>query len=172
MTPLVFAAPIILAAAILNRVRGGGFFGDRLPGHPRFYVAAAMGLLTPPSLPWQYMPIVAGCFLFWSWLPWGRWFDLGRLNPEILNGIRERTWFERAIEGVVGRSDHVCFAVRNLIAIIPAAIFISPIFMFLPAVQSAAYEIGWRYAPDRPIEIGELITGAAWGLLLVAVALL
>lgn len=172
MTSLLIAPAIILAAAVLNRVRGGGFFGGRLPGHPRFYVAPAMGGLAWLVLSWPMAIVFAACFLAWSWLPWGRWFDLGRLNPEILDGVRERTWFERAIEGVVGRSDHVCFAVRNLIAIVPAAILVSPIFMFLPAAQSAAYEIGWRYAPERPIEIGELLTGAVWGLLLVAAALL
>lgn len=168
MTPLVLAPAIILAAAILNRVRGGGFLGDRLPGHPRFYVAPAIGLIGWSVLPWPTAAALAASFLVWSWLPWGRWFDLNRLNPDFVDGIRPITTFERVVNRIADDDDQAAFFLRNTIASLPAVAFVSPFFVLLPVAQSAAYEAGWRYHPAAPILIGELLTGAVWGVLIVA----
>jgi hypothetical protein len=72
-------------------------------------------------------------------------------------------WFEAAVSKVSFGSDHVAFTLRNLICLIPAAILISPFFLLLSLVQTAAYEAGWRMTPASPIRTGELLTGAAWG---------
>ncbi len=155
----MFEAVLIPLMALINRARGGGLYADRLPGHPRFYMAAATGLVTFPFIgPWD-AAVVAACWLVWAFLPWGRWYDLDRLADDYVQ--RKPNDFEILINRLP--NDHVRFTVRNLIALIPAAVMISPLMLLLSPVQTAAYEFGWRTTPKTPTVTGEWITGAAWG---------
>lgn len=148
--------------AILNRVRGGGFGGHNLPGHPRFYVSAAIAGWAFLFVSWPKALAFGICYLLWSMLPWGRWYDLGRLPSDFIK--REPDWFEKLINKVTD-NDHVAFTIRNTIAILPAIIFISPWFAILPVAQTACYELGWRFRSNEPIQAAEIATGAVWGLL-------
>jgi hypothetical protein len=145
------------AMAAINRFRGGGLWADRLPGHPRFYAAALVAAVSFLAVGPLDAAIVAGCFLAWSLLPWGRWYSLGR---GVVPG-REPSDFEI----IIGRlpNDYARFTMRNAVGLIPAVAFINPLFLLLALVQTAAYEAGWRLSPATPIRTAELLTGAAWG---------
>jgi len=163
---LVLAFMVLLA--ILNRVRGGGFGGDRLPGHPRYYVAVAVGAASCVFLAWPDAVGVGLSYLVWSLLPWGRWADLGRLHPDHIDEIRASSGFEI----LVGRlpNDHVRFTARNLVGLVPAVLLIHPAFALLSLAQTAAYELGWDIAPQRSFEPQELLTGALWAAFIVVLA--
>lgn len=152
-------AALALACAVLNRFRGGGLYAEHLPGHPRFYVSAAIGIMCWLVFGWMTALAVAASYLAWSFLPWGRWYDLGRLPDDFV--ARKPNDFEI----LIGRlpNDHVRFTVRNLIALLPAAVLMSPLMLLLAPAQTAAYEIGWRTTPRVPTVTGEWITGAMWG---------
>ena len=168
MIDIGLALAFVVLLAILNRVRGGGFGGDRLPGHPRYYVAAAVGAASCIFIPWAEAVLVALCYLAWSLLPWGRWADLGRLHPDYVDEIRKPSGFEV----LVGRlpNDHVRFTARNAVALVPAVVLIHPAFCLLALAQTAAYELGWDMAPQRSYEPQELLTGALWAAFIVILA--
>jgi hypothetical protein len=115
-------------------------------------------------LNWYQAIIFGVCFLIWSFLPWGRWYDLGRLPDNFIH--REPTWFEKQISKI-SSNDHIAFTIRNSIAIIPAVVLVSPWFAFLPLLQLACYELAWRFRPKEPIMYAEIGTGAVWGGLFV-----
>lgn len=153
-------AILIPALSAINRFRGGGLYADRLPGHPRLYAAALVAAVSFFAVGPFDAALVGLCFLAWSWLPWGRWFDLGRMPDNYVE--RKPNDFEILINRLP--NDHVRFTVRNLIGLIPAAALISPLFLLLAPAQTAAYEAGWRITPKAPTVTGEWLTGALWGL--------
>lgn len=159
MFDAILLAALAAACAVINRFRGGGLYADRLPGHPRFYAAVAVALVTMLVADPFQAAIVGGCYLAWAILPHGRWYDLDRLPDDFV--ARRPNDFEI----LIGRlpNDHIRFTVRNLIALIPAAFLISPLMLLLAPAQTAAYEIGWRTTPRVPTVTGEWITGALWG---------
>lgn len=154
--------------AAINHARGGGLWADRLPGHPRYYAAAAVALLTLVTASPVVAIKVGVCFLLWSWLPWGRWYDLGRITDDW--PARPPNRFERVVTDFARGNDHIAFLARNAIGLLPAAILVSPLFMFLSFVQVAAYEAGWRLTPKTPIRTGELLTGFGWGVMIAVAA--
>lgn len=158
----MFDLLLVPAMALVNRARGGGLYADRLPGHPRYYMAVLVAALTFPFIGPIDAVAVAISWLAWAMLPWGRWFDLDRMPPDAV----QRT--PNAFENLINRlpNDHVRFTARNLIALIPASVLISPLMLALALVQTAAYEFGWRTTPKTPTVTGEWITGAAWGAFL------
>lgn len=153
-----FLIPLI---SILNRVRGGGFYADKLPGHPRFYVTVVIGLLCWPLYGWKMALYIAVSYLAWSLLPWGSWYGLGRFDHE------DESMFEKAITRMSFGNDHLAFAIRNVISLVPAAILINPWMFVLSPIQTMLYELSWIKRPATPITPAELLTGAAWGWLIV-----
>jgi len=162
--PLFFGA----VCAIINHARGGGFGAEHLPSHPRYYAAAAVALLTLLTASPVTALTVGICFLAWAWLPWGEWYDLGRLPDRW--PARTPNRFERTLTDFARGNDHIAFLVRNAIGLVPATLLVSPLFLLLAFVQVAAYEIGWRVTPKTPIRTGELLTGAAWGAMIAVAA--
>lgn len=160
---------MIAGAAVLNRVRGGGFGASALPGHPRFYVAPAMGLLSLLVLSPIAAAALAVAYLAWAWLPWGRWYDLGRMHTE---PDRPLSFFEKLITVAGLGNDHFCFTLRNVTGVALAAFLLSPWAFALAPLQTAAYEAGWRFWPRAPIALGELLTGCAWGAFIAALGLI
>lgn len=148
---------LISALATINRFRGGGLYADRLPGHPRFYASVLVAAVVFPVVGWLNALLVGSCFLLWSWLPWGEWYDLGRIPGEPSGS----NTFERILNILPG--DHLRFTVRNAIGLIPAIVFLHPLFLLLAPAQTIAYEAGWRVTPRTPTVTGEWITGALWG---------
>lgn len=160
------SALVLIVASILNAARGGRYAViSQLPGHTRLWASLGFGLL---ALAWTLDPLKsltwAGCYLFWAFLPWGRWFDLGH-SPTLPD--RPASWFEKAIEKVAGDDDHLAFALRNAVGLIPAAVLISPFIFALVAWQHASYAFAWFIAYRRAIEVAEYLTGLAWGAALV-----
>lgn len=156
---------MMVGVAFTNRMRGGGCpFISRLPGHPRFYAAGIVGAL---SMWWGLVAaLTAGaCFLAWSALPWGRWYDLGALEG---HPNRPMSPFEALLERLTGEEDALTFTLRNLLALVPAAVLISPLFLTLALFQTAAYGVGWKMAPAAPIRLAEYLTGTLWGVFLWA----
>lgn len=160
-------ALFVAALAVLNRVRGGGFGAEHLPGHPRFYVAPAVALLSLLVVPWPAAILAGVCYLAWSMLPWGRWFDLGRLATD---PPRRPSQFENGIE-LLFDTDLQRFTARNLVAFLPAAILLTPFAAPAAFVQTLLYEVAWRLSPSAPIRLAEILTGALWGVLILMVNL-
>ena len=70
---------IIIAFTLFNRIRGGGLGADRLPGHPRYYVAPVIfGLAWWWLGDWQRAAWFSGVWLAWSLQAWGDIYMLGR----------------------------------------------------------------------------------------------
>ena len=118
---------IIPLYGILNRVRGGGFYGHLLPGHPRVWISVFTICLSLFFLPIYQAAFLGACFFLWSLLPWGRWYSLGNM-PREASGNPD--FFEKIIEKSVDSlttnrelSDNICFFIRNLICLIPLLIF-------------------------------------------------
>lgn len=156
-------AALVAACAALNRFRGGGLGADRLPGHPRFYVSAAIGLLTFALLGGPLAAAAAAAsYLCWSILPHGRWYDLGRLPDDFV--ARKPNDFEILINRLP--NDHVRFTARNTLGLLPGAALLSPFLLVLAPLQTLAYEFGWRVTPRVPTVTGEWITGGLWGAFL------
>lgn len=152
----------VICCAILNRIRGGGLGGDKLPGHARFWVAPVFGLVAGAH-GLAYIPIVAVGYLFWAWLPWGRWYDLGRL-PEGYPDTRPLSGFEQVVQKLP--NDYLRFTFRNGWGLIPLNM-INPFFILMAPIMTVLYEISWRVRPKEPISLAEYLTGALWGIFLV-----
>lgn len=67
----LLACGLVVACALLNRVRGGGLGGDKLPGRALLWVAPAVGLLAWAVQPWPIALAFAAGFLFWGIWSWG-----------------------------------------------------------------------------------------------------
>ena len=150
------------ALAFINRVRGGGCkFFNEFPLHTRVWASLMVFIVLVPMTTLVTAAALAGAWFIWALLPWGRWYDLGRManDPE-----RKNTWLEAQLSKV--GNDHVAFTLRNVIALVPAAI-ISPYFMILAFLQTLIYEAAWTFWPSNPIRMAEYIMGAAWGLAFV-----
>lgn len=160
---MVLAGLFVIFVGALNRARGGGFGASALPGHPRLWVSTLLGLAVAALIDPSTGAAVAASYLMWAWLPWGRWFDLGR-SPK--DPARSPSAFERAIEELFP-GDHIRFTVRNLIALMPAAILLGWWFLLIAPAQTLAYEAGWRVRPANPIGPAEIATGMLWGCALL-----
>ncbi len=164
----------LITMAWLNTVRGGHFGGAWLrtavPGHPRLWVSVAVGAASTPF----YGPlwgILAGVtYLLSVWLPWGLWYDLGRLPTGYgLPPSRLEELFEKTINRITP-NDHIAFGVRNFISYIPMAIAFGWVILLLAPMQVVAYEVGWRFTPNSAIRTGEIITGYLIGAMLLGVS--
>lgn len=165
-------AAIIFAAALLNRVRGGGFGGQYLPGRALFWVAPAIAALAGAVNPWPVAVAFGLGYLAWGMPSWGHILArLGGYRPD-----REASWLERTFEGIWPR----------------LAVFLRMMFV-LPGIAAIAWLIGgWWFllaAPAfaaaatliyaalfRPIGPhdwmrAEVATGGLWGLLILSAAL-
>lgn len=155
---------LVVLIAVLNHMRGGGFGASILPGHPRFYAAPVVAFISFPFVGPLDAFFVGISYLIWSLAPWGRFYDLGRLQPSY--SPTEEGWFEAGILKLAG-NDHIAFTLRNAICLLPAALLMGPSVMLLAPLITVAYEIGWRITPTAPIRTGELITGALWGAAII-----
>lgn len=172
---------IILLCGVLNRVRGGGFGGDKLPGRALLWVSAAIGLLS-----WSIYPepvTVAGLtagwfvgaafglgFLFWGLWPWGHIFAaLGGFAPD-----RAPSRLEVVLLKLPG---HLLPAFVRMLFVLPCAAAVGwllddPSYLALGAAFAAASTAAYRLFLRRPDPMdwmrSEIATGALWGLLILA----
>ena len=155
-------ALLIPALAVLNRVRGGGFWADRLPGHPRFYVAPAIAVLCLPVMPWLKAVEAGACYLVWSFLPWGHLMCLGKFIPP-----RPMSPIESSCLEVVKGDYLVALMLLHLIGLLPMAFLVSPLAFLAPIPIGLSYALGWSVTPATAIRTAEILVGAVWGVLLL-----
>ena len=166
---MIFAL-ILLCAAVLNHIRGGGglfrisWLIDKVPGRPLYWVSLLIGLLALPVMPWQYATAFGVGYLIWGSAEWGRWFSLGHM-PRGANG-KPPSWFAVLIEDVAGPNDYVAFTLRNVLMLLPLSL-IFPVMLAFGPLQTGAYAMGWRLAPDNGIGVSELLTGSLWGVAII-----
>lgn len=153
---------LIPVCAVLNRFRGGGFWADRLPGHPRFYVAPLMGLvawLAGHDPLWS--TLFAAAWLAWCWLPWGQLMCLDRFVPD-----RKISPIETELLKVASGNIWLALGLRHALGLVPMTI-LAPGALLMPPLIVAFYEASWRWSPrQHVIAVPELLTGAAFGVLL------
>lgn len=171
MDPLDLVLVPLLAA--LNRVRGGGFYADRLPGHPRFYVAPLVALLALDVVPAREAIGFGVAYLMWCWPPWGFLMCLGNWTPE----GRPISWIEEELLRFTRGRFGPALMLRHMLGVWPGFVAVfyldGPIWLPVSAVLFGAlvwafYAAAWRWRPSAPIEAAELATGALWGALLVS----
>lgn len=165
---VILAIAAVVACAVLNRVRGTDVLHDKLhlPGHGRLYVSPAIGgVAYAVGVAPLYAAGFAVAYFVWSWFAWGRWFDLGRLEDGFAREGKKPDPLERAIAAVSFGSDYVALFLRHCLAL-PVAYLSWPYGLAFPFVAVAAYEVGWRVTPKKPIRTAEVLVGAAWGALI------
>lgn len=154
---------LIPVFSILNAYRGGGFFAEQsrkiVKIHPRFQVTIVIFLILY-FISSTYMAFAfAISYLLSNLTSWGRWYDLDRMPEEPKRG----SFLEKYIDMLP--NDHYRFFVRHLIWIMPAVILISPLFLAMPFIIVACYEVAWRkYGNYDAIRPAEAAVGAFWGL--------
>lgn len=170
MTNALIACGLVIACALLNRVRGGGFCGDRLPGRAVFWVAPAVGVLALPVSPWPVALAWSVGFLLWGLPAWG--FTLSRLGGYVPD--RQPDAFEAALSGL---PPIVAVALRMAL-VAPAIVAVSWLIgdwrflLALPAFVAAVttiYAVLFRTLGSHDWQRAELATGACWGVM-IAVA--
>jgi len=164
MTALAF----IVIMALLNRVRGGGFGGASLPGHPRWWVTVGVLWTALWVLPVPQAFVFAVGYLLWCLPPWGHLIGLGRYAPDRPASRLEAILLKMALGCVYGALWLRHWLILPMVLAItqtPSAAFLAPaIAMFIVL----AYEAGWRLTPAAPIRTAEILTGVILGLLLLA----
>jgi hypothetical protein len=169
---IVFAC-IIIACALLNRVRGGGFGGQYLPGRALLWVAPAVAALAWTIHSWPVALAFGLGYLAWGLPSWGHTLArLGGYTPG-----REASWLERTFEGIWPR---VAVSIRMMFVLpgVAAVAWLIGDWRFLaaaPAFAAAAtavYVILFRPIGSHDWMRAEIATGALWGLLLTTPAFL
>ena len=112
---MVLAGLFVIFVGALNRARGGGLGASALPGHPRLWVSTLLGLAVAALIDPSTGAAVAASYLMWAWLPWGRWFDLGR-SPK--DPARSPSALTRAIDSCI---EYALFTRRTPLSVLCAA---------------------------------------------------
>jgi hypothetical protein len=155
---------LIPAMAIVNRFRGGGFYADRLPGHPRYYVAVALA----GALMWMTQSMALGAlmavsYLVWAIPPWGHLMCLGHWTPDRPISVLEAQLLRLAQGNIL-----VALALRHVVFLVPIALVLHLWWPpLLGLAMAGGYWLGWRLSPMKAIMIGELVAGALWGVILL-----
>ena len=156
---------IIPIFAALNRVRGGGFYGDLLPSRALFWVAPVITLFALAMLPWQDALIFGAGYLAWAFYAWGRWFDLNNM-PELERPIKP---LERRIEAISSGNDYIAFSIRMAFAAPFLAYFSIGLAVVFPFICTTLYAAAWRLWKQDPIPKAEMMVGALWGVILISI---
>jgi len=191
-------ALLIVLLSALNRVRGNDEWMRKtrvhpqqemgpkwLPGRPLFYVAPVYAALSNAVLPSAWAAAAFGlAYLIWGTPGWGRWFDLGRMPKDFNREGIEPSPLEVFINMISFGSDHVALFFRHFLMIVPGLLILGyslnqvnlvAISVLFGAWVVLSYEIGWQVQENvnkriNPILIGELLTGAVWGAMLLGIA--
>jgi hypothetical protein len=166
----LLACGLAVACALLNRVRGGGLYGDLLPGRALLWVTPAIGLVAWVFNPWPIAIAFAGGYLLWGLPGWS--YLLCRIAG--IAPPRSASTLEAACcvaPGVIAP-----FFVRMLF-VLPGVIAVAwllgnwwfvlaaPAFA---AAATAAYALLFRPIGMLDWPRAEFATGALWGLLILS----
>lgn len=167
----------------LNRIRGGGWWADKLPGRPLFWI---LPIILATAI--FFKGIIAGTIFaaiygIWATPAWGRWYTLGRIAP-----VDTPSLFEKIVEFIPGLVwkpstywfDSVSFIIRNIITLLPALLLyfvgfklniLLSIIFGISLLIVILYDIAWAiYDKNKnlfSIEVAELAVGALWALILI-----
>ncbi len=167
----MLAVFIIIAAAFLNRVRGGGFGGDKLPGRALFWVAPAMGALALTVAPWPVALALALGYAFWGLFSWGHILAaLGGVTPGRA-ATRLESWllvlgpvpacYIRMLFVLPGIAA-IALLKDQLLLVLAAPLFAALAVMICHALLDRLRPMDWMRA-----EIG---IGTLWGLVIILIA--
>ncbi len=163
---------VIVSCAVLNRVRGGGFYGDKLPGRAVLWVSVAIGVIAYLVHPqdWRIGAAFGAGFLFWGLWSWGYAFaGLGGHNPERSPSVLENflMLFGASVVQTFVRHMFVIVAVGAVAWLIGSWWFLitAPIFA---AVATAFYTLLFRPLGNLDWMRAEIATGALWGALILS----
>lgn len=176
----------LLATPIINRFRGGGFGGElfdeetgKLPGRPLYPASVAIGLLAFWQINWVAGIIFGVGYLLWGTPAWGYLITLGYKNlNRTLEGV------EKWLVGISQDKYKLALMLRHLLFVAPTVVALGffvtgweVLFFALPfsILATAGYITGWEnsfFAKYNPVMLGELVTGLAWGLLIIVTGLL
>lgn len=159
---------IILAFAVLNRIRGGGLGAEHLPGHPRFWVLpVVLGLAYWHLGAVEQAVWFAAAWLLWSTQPWGDVYMMGRPHPSgqtydwstCAIGLMMLGILPMFLIAPLGDGGGWPFAV--VLRLLSGAVALS-----------LAYELGWQAFERRWIGahtvLAEPLIGLWWGAVLVS----
>lgn len=156
----------IVACAILNRVRGGGFGGDKLPGRPIIYVAPIIGAITLFYADWVVALLMTITYLIWGIPAWGHTMaQLGDYRPN-----RPMTGLEELLNiGYIGAVIRMMFVLPGTAAI---AFYLKQELYTFTAVVFAllathAYKFFQFNIKDDSWQNAEIASGAIWGATLI-----
>lgn len=164
------ACAIVLVCAWLNRVRGGGFWGDKLPGRALLWVSVAIGLVAWTVHPWPVAVAFGLGYLAWGVLAWSYILcRLAGIEPPRSPGIGEA--FCMLAPGVVAP-----VFVRMLFVLpgVVAVAWLTGHWWFLAAAPAFAAAATAAYAgffrPLGPYDWAraEVAVGALWGILILS----
>lgn len=170
--PIITAILVVAACAVLNRVRGGGFYGDKLPGRAVLWVSAAIGgiayLVHPQD--WRIAVAFGTGFLFWGLWSWGYAFaGLGGYKPERAPSTLEAflMLFGPAVVQTFVRHMFVIVAIGAVAWLLGSWWFLvaAPVFA---AAATAVYTILFRPISNLDWTRAEIATGALWGCLILS----
>ncbi len=165
----MIGAAIILACAGLNRARGDDrWMPGWLPGRALWYVAPAIAVVALLAQPPRAAALLGLAYLLWGIPAWGRAFDLGRMPDPTPGGP---DFVDVLSEWLFGR-DHAVLFVRMLLVVPPLWLisgWAALLGIAFAGLAVAAYELAWRWRPDNPIWLAEIIVGALWGSLILLV---
>ena len=169
MEMATMALAAVAVCAFLNRVRGGGFGGNLLPGRPLFWVTPIIGLIAWAFMPWKAAAAFACGYMLWALFSWGHIIAaLGGFKP-----LRSPSTLEAALMApgskVFAAFARMMFIAPGLMAVAylihqPAYLIMAPIFAAFACIIYAyrlpsADEAAWQEA--------EILTGALIGALIV-----
>lgn len=173
LTQLALACGLVVACAILNRVRGGGFGGDKLPGRALLWVSVAIGLTAWAIHPWPVAVAFGLGYLAWGVLAWSYILcRLAGIEPPRSPGIGEG--FCMLAPGTVAP------VFVRMMFVLPCVIAVAWLLdhwwllAAAPAFAAAAttiYAVLFRPIGSHDWMRAEIATGGLWGLLILSAAI-
>lgn len=170
MLEAIIACGVIVVCALLNRVRGGGLWGDKLPGRALLWVTPVIGAIAAAFYPWPVAIAFAGAYLFWGLWSWGHVLaSVGGYKPD-----RSPSLLEAAL-ALLGPPVVQTFARQSFVAVGVGAVawlIGSPWFLLaapaFAALATLAYVVLFRPLGAMDWARAEFAVGGLWGLLLLS----
>lgn len=160
---------LVAACAVLNRVRGGGFCGDALPGRALFWVAPVVGLLAWTVHPWTVSLAFAAGYLFWGLFSWGYTMAMlgGHYPDRPMSGLE---LFLAGFGPYLGAVVRMLFVLPGVAAVsyllsAPSFLLSAPVFAL---VSTEIYRQLFVSDDNDDWQNAEIATGALWGLLILS----
>ena len=161
---------LVALCSLLNRIRGGGFGGNVLPGKALFWVAPFIGATTLFISTWQCALAVGVGYFFWGVFSWG--YTMGALADYKPNRPMQplEKFFANHFSPFWGAFLRMSFVLPCVVLIAWCTGFwyyllAAPLFAFLAVV---AYRYLINPLLDDSWQNAEIATGALWGAVILS----